>query len=209
MKDPRDRFILEKVVVGPLEVNCYLVADPDTKEACLIDPGADPAAIKRLIARKALDLKFIVNTHGHGDHIAANGSFQVPIYIGSLDSDFLADPDKNLSSMFVFSVRSPGASRLLEDGERLRLGSLVFEVLHTPGHTPGSISLKINGIVFTGDALFSGSIGRTDFEYGDGDLLIRSIMKKLMPLDDDTVIYPGHGPSSTIGAERKSNQFLQ
>lgn len=202
------KAILKRFVVGPMEVNCYLVCDPYAKEACLIDPGADPDRLKKFLISNGYNLKFIINTHGHGDHIAANGYFHVPIYIHRLDRDFLIDPVKNLSKEYLFEVTSPEASRLLEDKDVIRLGGLELEVTHTPGHTPGSVSIKLGGVVFTGDALFNGSIGRTDFSYGDEALLRKAIREKLLVLDDGTIIYPGHGEPSTIGEERKSNPFL-
>ena len=201
-------IIIRKLVVGPMGVNCYIVADPASGDACVIDPGAEPQKIKNILAREGLSLKFIINTHGHGDHIAANGYFNVPIYIGSLDADFLTDSDRNLSMSFGFPIRSPEASRLLKDGERVSLGALEFRVIHTPGHTPGSISLKLDNKVFTGDALFCGGIGRSDFPYGDEALLLKSIRHKLFALDDECVIHPGHGDSSTIGGEKRSNPFF-
>ncbi len=204
----QNNFILKTFIVGPMAVNCYLVADIVTKDACLIDPGADGQKIKKFIDKNGYRLKFILNTHGHGDHIAANGYFDSPIYIHELDNDFLTDPDRNLSSMFLFSIKSPPAFRVLKDGDRFDLGGLKFEVMHTPGHTPGSISVRLDGIVFTGDTLFCQGVGRTDFSYGDEEKLYRSIHKKLLVLPDDTVIYPGHGDSSTIGEERRSNPFL-
>ena len=203
-----DRFFLKRFVVGPLAVNAYLLADPATKEACLIDPGADAGVLKDFINKNKFILKFIINTHGHGDHIGANGNFAVPICIHSLDKDFLTDPSKNLSPLFMFNIKSPPAARLLEDGDDLELGSLKLRVIHTPGHTPGSISLELDGIAFTGDTLFNGGIGRTDFDYGDEAALLESIQKRLLVLRDDTIIYPGHGEPSTIGAERETNPFL-
>lgn len=195
--------IIKRFAVGPMGVNCYLVADRAAGEACLIDPGADPEAMKGYIAKNGLDLKFIIITHGHGDHIAANGYFKAPVYIHRSDADFLTDPAKNLSKYFIFAVTSPKASRLLEDGDTIDLGSLRFTVIHTPGHTPGSISLELEGAIFTGDTLFRGGVGRTDFEYGDEGALCRSIRERLFSYPDDTVIYPGHGESSTIGAEKR------
>jgi len=202
------KFLLKRFVVGLLETNCYLVADALTKEACLIDPGSGPYPIKSFINKEGLDLKFIINTHGHGDHIGANAFFGVPIFIHKLDKDFLTDPGRNMSRLFMAGIVSPGAEKLLEEGDTLSLGGLELKVLHTPGHTPGSVSLIMDGAVFTGDALFAGSIGRTDFEYGDQDQLIRSITQKLLTLKDDTIIYPGHGEPSTIGEEKKSNPFF-
>lgn len=203
-----DKFVLKRFVVGPLAVNAYLLADPAAKDACIIDPGADAAPMKSFLIKNGLTLRFIINTHGHGDHIGANSSFNVPIYIHSLDKDFLGDPDKNLSKMFTRGIKSPAASRLLSDGDVIELGAIRMLVLHTPGHTPGSISLRLDGIVFTGDTLFNGGVGRTDLADGDEKALYDSINKKLMTLSDDTVIYPGHGEASTIGDERENNPFL-
>lgn len=202
------KFTLKRFTVGLLGTNCYLVADASTKEACLIDPGSDPKPIKSFITKEGLDLKFIINTHGHGDHIGANSFFGAPIFVHRLDKDFLKDPDMNMSRSFMMNIVSPDADRLLEEGDVLKLGGLELKILHTPGHTPGSVSVVLDGVVFTGDALFAGSIGRTDFEYGDQDSLIRSITQKLLTLKDDTVIYPGHGEPSTIGEEKKSNPFF-
>lgn len=202
------KFLLERFVVGPMAVNSYLLADPAAKEACLIDAGADDRRIKKIIEKNGLSLKFIINTHGHGDHIAANGNFKAPIYIHKLDKDFLTDPVKNMSKMFFFNITSPKADRLIEEGDKIPLGNLTLEVIHTPGHTPGSVSIKVDGVVFTGDALFRGSIGRTDFPYGNLDLLIKSIKEKLLILPDDTEVYPGHGEPSTIGLEKLENPFL-
>lgn len=202
------KFLLKRFIVGPLAVNAYLLADPDTKDACLIDPGADAKKIKDFIEKNGFSLKFIINTHGHGDHIGANGIFGVPIYIHSLDKDFLTNPGKNLSLLFMTNIKSPPAARLLEGGDMLDIGNFKLKVLHTPGHTPGSISLVLDGIAFTGDTLFNNGVGRTDFDYGDERALLNSIRKKLFSLADQTIIYPGHGESSTIGGEKKNNQFL-
>ncbi len=208
MKRLNENFIVKRFVVGPLGTNCYLVADAAAGEACLIDPGSDPETIKSYISKEGLSLKFIINTHGHGDHIGANASFRAPIFIHRSDADFLTDPDKNLSRVFTAGIVSPRAGKLLEEGDIVKLGEHELKILHTPGHTPGSISVVTEGIAFTGDALFAGSIGRTDLAYGDHDQLIRSITDKLLTLKDDTVIYPGHGECSTIGEEKKSNPFF-
>jgi glyoxylase-like metal-dependent hydrolase (beta-lactamase superfamily II) len=188
--------------------NCYIVSDNKTSGAFLIDPGGDPDKIKSVLKKNGLALKFIINTHGHGDHIAANNRFDTPVYIHRLDKDFLADPEKNLSGMFGLPMVLPQADRLLEDGEVIPFAGASLEILHTPGHTPGSISIKTAGTVFTGDALFAGGIGRTDFSYGDEKLLLESIKKRLLVLDDAVTVHPGHGESSTIGEERRSNPFL-
>jgi hydroxyacylglutathione hydrolase len=205
----RPKHIINRFIVGPLGVNCYVVADPATKDACVIDPGADGAKIKSFIAKNGLKLGFIINTHGHGDHIAANREFGVPVYIHSQDKDCLTDPCKNMSrGVFMFDIVSPAASRLLADGDIIRLGGLELKVLHTPGHTKGSISVALDGAIFTGDTLFQGGIGRTDLTGGDEEEILKSINEKLLVFKDDTVIYPGHGGPSTIGEEKKNNPFL-
>lgn len=201
--------LVNRFIVGPLGVSCYVVSDPATKEACVIDPGADAAKIMNYIRKNGLDLKFVINTHGHGDHIAANKDLGVPIYIHSADKDCLTDPKKNLSAgIFMVDIISPKASRILEDGNVIELGNLKLKVIHTPGHTKGSISLALDNVIFTGDTLFHGGVGRADLPGGDEDELLNSIRKKLLVFKDDTIIYPGHGGSSTIGEERKSNPFL-
>lgn len=198
-----NEIILNRFMVGPLGTNCYVVADPDTKEACVIDPGGEPDKIKAYLSKNGLKLKFIINTHGHGDHIAANKYFDAPIYIHELDKDYLGDPDKNMSGMFLFPVSSPEAAGLLKDADKIALGSLELDIIYTPGHTRGSVSVKIDGIVFTGDTLFKEGMGRTDLYGGDEGAIYKSIKEKLLTLDDDTVIYPGHGGPSTIGKERE------
>lgn len=201
-------FSVDRMEVGPMGANCYIVADNASGDALLIDPGGEPDRIKKFLKKKNLSLKFIINTHGHGDHILGNGYFDVPIYIHRLEKDFLTDPHKNLSGMFGFLFKSPKATALLEDGQKVYLNKLELEILHTPGHTPGGISIKLDGVVFTGDALFAGGIGRTDLPDGNEEQLFNSIKNRLFSLDDDVVVYPGHGPESTIGKEKRTNPFF-
>jgi len=200
--------VIYKITVGPMECNCYIVACDETRESVIIDPGGDAEKIKAAIKKNSLTARSIVNTHGHGDHIGANGSFDLPIFIHRLDADFLTSPSKNLSAMFFFWISSPEAARLLEDGDTIEFGREKLSVIHTPGHTPGGICLKMGRDLFTGDTLFCGGIGRTDFPYGDEKMLMRSIKEKLLVLSDDAIIHPGHGPDSTIGEERQENPFL-
>ena len=203
-----DKMFIKRVVVGALETNCYILADPETREAAIIDPGSNGNGIKREIEKRGFNIKCIINTHGHGDHISSNGKFKAPIYIHRLDAGFLRNSKLNMSASFGFSIKIPEASRTLEEGDIIEIGSCELKVIHTPGHTPGSISLLGKGFVFTGDTLFMGGVGRTDFPYGSEKKLIDSIKEKLLILDDNTIVYPGHGPSSTIGAEKLHNGFV-
>lgn len=202
------KMMIKNIVVGGLETNCYIFADLDKKEAAIIDPGPNGGGIKREIEKYGLNIKCIINTHGHGDHISSNGKFKAPIYIHKLDADFLHNEKLNMSASFGFSIKSPKAKHTLEEGDVIKIGDFELKVLHTPGHTPGSISLLGSGFVFTGDTLFMGGVGRTDFPYGSEEKLIDSIRQKLLVLDDNTVVYPGHGSPSTIGAEKASNDFI-
>lgn len=208
MKSRDPDLIIQKLEVGPLGANCYIVADKATSDAFIIDPGGEPDRIKDALKKEKLNLKFIINTHGHGDHILGNGYFGVPVYVHSLDKDFLTDPSKNLSGFFGLFMKASKADRLLEDGEKISMDNLEVEIIHTPGHTPGGISIKIDGVVFTGDTLFAGGIGRTDLPGGDEEQLFKSIKDKLFALDDDVIVYPGHGGESTIGREKKNNPFF-
>ncbi len=201
-------MLIEKIIVGSMEVNCYLVGKEPSKEIAIIDPGDDFSRIKKAIDRLKLIPKFIINTHGHMDHIGADDKFNLPIYIHRLDKDCLFNPEKNLSAMFGLSYSVKSQAKPLEDGDIINLGDLNLEVMHTPGHTIGSICLKVNNIVFTGDTLFLGGVGRTDFPGSSEENLFSSIKKRLLVLDDETIIYPGHGPESTIGKEKERNPFL-
>jgi hydroxyacylglutathione hydrolase len=195
---------IETFPVGMLSTNCYLASSKETKEAILIDPGLDFSAeakpIFDAIANGKLTVKFIVNTHGHDDHIKGNGLFQqklnVPICIHTLDEHFIESTKKG---------NPPNV--LLEDGSLVKFGGETLKVLHTPGHTPGSISLLGEKLVFTGDTLFAGGIGRTDFPGGSMNDM-RLSLKKLTSLPDSLLVYPGHGEASIIREEKKMNPFL-
>jgi len=200
--------LINTIVVGPLESNCYLAGDEETREIFVIDPGGDYDRIKDVIDKNGLIPKAVINTHGHGDHIGADREFGIPVWIHRLDADFLIDPYKNLSGALGFFLKTKPASRLLEDADILDIGKYSLEVIHTPGHTPGSICLKGTGVIFTGDTLFREGIGRTDFQYGSEDDIAHSIRQKLFKLQDDYIVYPGHGPSSTIGNEKNNNPFM-
>lgn len=205
-------MILETIVVGPFEVNCYILASCPDSEAIIIDPGDEVAKIKSILTKHKLRPAFIINTHGHIDHIGSDDCFGVPVYVHRKDKDLLLNPKLNLSSFLTspFSIKSK--IQVLEDQDLITLEDLELEVLYTPGHTPGGISLLLkkpkNKILFSGDTLFCQGIGRTDFAGADSDTLVQSIKKRLLVLPDDTLVLPGHGPSSSIGRERSANPFL-
>lgn len=202
-----------KLEVGSLGTNCYIVYDKTTSDAAIIDPGGDAEEITALVNRERLKVHCIINTHGHADHISANTKVRqatgAPVYIHRDDAAMLTNAHKNLSSFIGAGLTCAPADRELKDGDLIEAGCLRFEVLHTPGHTPGGICLKIGSVVFTGDTLFAESIGRTDFPGGSYRQLITSIKEKLLILTDETAAYPGHGPDTTIGWERRMNPFIQ
>ncbi len=205
-------MILMRLVVGPLQVNCFLLADDKTKEAVVIDPGDDAPEILKIIREKGLKVKFIINTHAHFDHVGANRAIKeatgAELLMHKADAAVLATASSQSRSFGMNPVSSPEPDRFLKHGDVITAGEVSLKVLHTPGHTPGGISLLEEGLVFTGDSLFAGSIGRTDFPGGDLQTLLHSIRTNLMTLPDDTKVFSGHGPASTIGEERTENPFL-
>jgi len=199
-------------LIGPLETNAYLFIDGSGPLAILIDPGLESEGIYDVILQERLHLAAIVNTHGHFDHVCGNAFFKaktgVPILLHKDDVGLLQQAAQQ-ALYFGFRVPNlPVPDRLLTDGEEVVVGGSCLRVLHTPGHTPGGICLYGNGVVFVGDLLFAGSVGRTDLPGGSYDLLLNSIRNKLLSLPDETVVYPGHGPATTIGKERLHNPFL-
>ncbi|MEM3673828.1 MAG: MBL fold metallo-hydrolase [Candidatus Bathyarchaeia archaeon] len=208
-------MIIQMFTVGKLFTNCYIVACSETREAIIIDPGFDSASeaekIFKFIEEKALKLKYIVNTHGHPDHICGNGivrkQFQTPILVHEKDAFMLGTFGKVIAKFFGFNSSSPSADILLKDGDHVKFGKIALKVMHTPGHSPGSISLLSENEVFTGDTLFAGSIGRTDLpQSSESDM--KESLKKLANLPDSFKVYPGHGPTTTIGGEKQSNPFF-
>ncbi len=214
---------LDVLIVGPLDVGCYILSN-DNKEAIVIDPGGDADKIIKFLGEHDLRPKYLINTHGHGDHIGANKALkdlfpEMKICIHKADEEMLTNPFKNLSALGGFEskdyiCKSPPADRTLEEGDTITLEGIKLEVLHTPGHTPGGICLlnrsqdKKSDILFSGDSLFRCSIGRTDFPGGDYQTLIESLKEKILTLKGDTVVYPGHGPTTTIGYEKDNNPYL-
>lgn len=201
-----------KIVVGIYGVNCYIIYSEASKEGLVIDPGGDADRILKVIRDNKIQLSRIILTHGHGDHIGAvptlKRELNIPVLIHEDDLDMLQDSNINLSSNMVVGSIEIKPDGLLKDGDIIRLGDYNIEVIHTPGHTPGGICLKIDKYLFSGDTLFKGSIGRTDFEGGSFDEIIKYIKEKLLVFDDDTVILPGHGENSTIFEEKMYNPFV-
>ncbi|MDD3726130.1 MAG: MBL fold metallo-hydrolase [Candidatus Ratteibacteria bacterium] len=195
-------MIIEKIVVGEFNTNCYIVGCEKTGKGFIIDPGDEYKRIKEVIKKVGIEVSFIVNTHGHMDHIKDDGQFGLPVYIHSEDVEYLTSPARNLSQLFGFSLNVDVKSFTVEEADILQAGELSFKVIHTPGHSPGSICLKCGSVLFTGDTLFCGGYGRTDIPGASEKQLFHSIRTKLLILPDETIIYPGHGPSSTIGQER-------
>lgn len=199
--------------LGPLGTNSYLVYCEKTLEAVVIDPGGEPDEVLAVVEREKLKVKYIINTHGHADHIAGDAKLKevtgALVLIHDQDAKMLTDARYNLSMYIGGDIEFEPADKLLRDGEVVSFGNVEMIVLHTPGHTPGGISLLAGEILFSGDTLFCESIGRTDFPGGSYSTLVNSIKTKLLTLSDETKVLPGHGPESTIGWERKMNPFIQ
>jgi len=203
--------IASYILLPSFQTNTWLLWDNESGDAILIDP----AAPDRALAAKLEQLKVhaIVNTHGHADHIGGNSYFKnickCPVMIHSADALMLTSSKKNLSAYMDSPIEAPAADRILNDGDTIAMGNHQIKVIHTPGHTPGSICLLVQKYLISGDTLFEQSIGRTDFPGGSHSAIIASILDKLFILPDDTIVYPGHGPRTSIGLEKTNNPFVR
>jgi len=203
---------IDTLVVGPLQVNCFIVSCPATGEAAVIDAGDEPERILHHLATAGLKVRWLLNTHGHFDHQggikALKDATGAPFVLHAADLPVLQRAVEHAAVFGLSTEQAPDPDQLLHGGETLPLGQLELQVLHTPGHSPGGVCYLGTGHLFSGDTLFAGSIGRTDLPLGSHDTLIDSIRRQLLVLPDDTVVHPGHGPDSTIGRERLINPFL-
>jgi hydroxyacylglutathione hydrolase len=205
-------FQIETFTLGPLEENTYLVYFPDEQAAVCIDPGDESAALTEALARRGLTLRHILLTHGHIDHVA--GAFALARASGAPvamhpDDRFMLEELPALGQLFGYGPLSvPTIDADLQGGERIAVGGTAIDILHTPGHSPGSVTFALPGHLFVGDLIFSGNIGRTDLPGGDEATLLRSVREKIWPYPDNTLIHPGHGQPTTVGVEKRMNPFL-
>lgn len=209
-------MILQTIPVGPLQCNCSVLGDEETGTAIVIDPGDDAERVAEIVRQHGLTVTHIVHTHAHIDHIGGSAGFKrlcggrALLHEG--DQWLYENLDMQGRMLGLSSTEAVALDGKLEEGDRFDLGDSKLEVIHTPGHSPGSCTFVIERegrqVVFAGDTLFAGSIGRTDLWGGDTDTILRSLNGKLMGLDDDAEVITGHGPNTTIGAERRNNPFL-
>ncbi|MBN2375861.1 MAG: MBL fold metallo-hydrolase [Sedimentisphaerales bacterium] len=208
---------IDCAVLGDFQTNCFVVRETEQDKECLvIDPGFSAEPLVKFLRQEQLKPRRIILTHGHCDHIAGIGLLreefgEIPVAISAEDAAMLTDGKVNLSWLTGELVKVGEPNDIIAEGDSFELGTLSFKVLATPGHTPGGLSFYCEDeqVVFTGDTLFAGSIGRDDFPGGNREVLLRSIREKLLPLGDDVQVYSGHGPLTTIGQEKSSNPFLR
>lgn len=198
-------MIVKRIPVGVYSANCFILVDEETKETAIIDPGGDAEDLIKAVTNMEAKVKYILLTHGHMDHTGAvvqlKDEYKVPVCVNEKDYEFMENGE------YVYSSIGK-VDKFLNEGDIFKIGNIEIKCFHTPGHTPGGICFLVENSVFTGDTLFAGSIGRTDFAGGDFDTIISSIKNKLMILSDDITVLPGHGPQSSIGRERVHNPFL-
>jgi len=204
---------VEPLIVGPLFSNCYIIYDDKEKLGAVIDPGDDADIILTKVKEMDVEIKYILATHGHFDHIGAVAELKTALgadFLAHQDDFFFIEDGKNAALRWGVHIQQPPKpDRFIEDGDKIKIGKFEFKVIHTPGHSPGGVCFLYDRILFGGDTLFQGSIGRTDFRKGSFEDLKNSIRKRLYSLPDDTIVYTGHGPPTTIGDEKKYNAFVR
>lgn len=202
-----------RIPAGIYAANCYIIYSETTKDGIIVDPGGDADIILKTIEENNLNVIHIVLTHGHGDHIGGVidllNVLKVSLLVHEDDVKMISDAKMNLSNIMPIGAVELNPDKVLKHGDIIKFGDLEAEIIHTPGHTLGGICIKIEDNLITGDTLFQGSIGRTDLEGGDYDTIIRSIKENLLPLPDNTIVWPGHGVQTTIGNEKRNNPFLR
>ena len=205
-------FSVKSFEVGPVAANCYILKDNDSNEGMVIDPGGNPEKILSAIKDMGVEVKLIALTHGHFDHIGGldkvKNALNVPVAIHEADGEMLTDAKKNLSAFVGAPGEMEAADVLLKDGDNISFGGCSLKVIHTPGHTPGGVCFYGGGALFSGDTLFAGSVGRTDFPGSSTEDILDSIRNRLAKVSDSTKVFPGHGPASTMGIERETNPFF-
>jgi glyoxylase-like metal-dependent hydrolase (beta-lactamase superfamily II) len=207
-----ENLLVHQLSVGPLQVNCFVVACQRTREAMVIDPGEDGPRILQLAESNGYQVKKIVNTHGHFDHIGANQPVKeatgAVLMMHEADLPLLQNARNHAQAYGLTVSPSPDPDKFLNEGDVFSVGEHSFSIFHVPGHSPGSICLLSDGHLFVGDVLFAGSVGRTDLPGGDFDALVEGVREKLFRLPADTIVHPGHGPDTTIGREKQMNPFV-
>jgi len=214
-KKPK-QILIEHLIVGPFQSNCWILACKKTNEAVIIDPGEEAERILKRVENHNLDLRYIIHTHGHLDHVAATATIQkktnAELLMHEADKMLIENLAVQAASFGISAPQIPVIDRYIREGDKISFGEQVLSVIETPGHSPGGICLKLDGdekIIFVGDTIFAESIGRTDLWEASYQQLIKSIREKLLILEDDFAIYPGHGPTTTINKEKRYNPFLQ
>ena len=204
-----DGLRIKSFTLGDFSTNAYLVINPQTKNCLLIDAPQGIEKVNSFLKKNGYNLLFVILTHGHIDHIMGLAKLKSPFYIHHEDREFLTNPELNLSSFLSSPFSLKKIPHLIKDNDKLLLDTYQFHLLHTPGHTPGSICVFVDNFLFSGDTLFFGSIGRVDFPYASYDLILTSIKNRILPLGYKVKVFPGHGPSTDVEREAKNNPFLK
>lgn len=205
-------MIIERLEVGAFAENCYVVGCPETHKGVIIDPGDEIPRVTQKVAELELEIEYVLITHAHLDHVkelkALQNQLDVPALMHAKDEFLLKNLPAQAAAFGLTCSGIPEIDRFIEEGDTIQFGKIRFDILETPGHSPGSVTFHDGNVAFVGDVLFAGSIGRTDLPGGNYEVLLDSIRTKILPLGDAVAIYPGHGPETTVAAEKATNPFL-